>query len=42
MDDKEKLEKIEGRFYSWSYLNDQQELDISWLICTLKEYIDGS
>lgn len=39
--DKEKLEDIEARFYSWSYLSNQQSEDIAWLIKTLKEKINA-
>ena len=42
MTDKEKLVAIEGRFYSWSYLSDQQEADIAWLIKTLKGKLNGN
>ena len=34
---KDKLEEVEGRFYSWTHLSDQQEEDITWLINTLKK-----
>ena len=35
-----KLEEIEARFYGWSYLSEQQDLDITWLIKTLKENLN--
>ena len=35
---KDKLEEIEGRFYSWTHLSDQQEEDITWIMNTLKEH----
>ena len=40
--DKEKLKEIEGRFLSWQYLSDTQELDIAWLIVTLRKNLNGS
>lgn len=36
-----KIEDIESRFYGWS-LSDQQDLDFTWLVNTLKERIRGS
>ena len=36
MTEQEKLADIESRFYGWSYLSEQQDLDITWLIKTLK------
>jgi len=39
---KKKLEDIEARFLSWTHLSDQQEEDITWLINTLKEELNGS
>ena len=42
MTKKEKLEEIEARFLSWQYLSDMQELDIAWLIKTLRSELNGS
>ena len=42
MYDKDKLAEIESRFYSWSYLSDQQGKDIAWLIKTLKGKLNGN
>ncbi len=35
------VEEIQARFYSWR-LSDQQDVDFTWLVNTLKEQLNGS
>jgi len=37
-----RIQRIEGRYYSWIDLSEQQEEDISWLIRTLREKLSAS